>query len=219
MVDKKKDHALELLKGAYALDTPDDNRVYYKGFAPYYDSVFVETLGYVYPKAVAEILTAKFQIEGVICDIGCGTGLVAEEIKKINESALVDGVDISKEMIEISRKKNLYRNLYEIDLKGSLINLPKNYAAIVSAGTFTHGHLGSNVMEKLVKHLKSETCVVVGINFKHYIEKGFEILFKNLTKEKIITDFHESESKVYYKDEDLIENNNNKACICSFKIV
>ena len=39
------------------------------------------------------------------------------------------------------------------------------------------------------------------------------------THEEVITDFSVSETRVYYKEEELIENNNNKACICTFRII
>ena len=54
----------------------------------------MKSLGYIYPEEVAKILSS-FHIDGAICDIGCGTGLVAEKIKKFNKNAIIDGVDIS----------------------------------------------------------------------------------------------------------------------------
>ena len=219
MNKNKKAHALDLLKGAYSLSTSDDNKIYYKSFAKHYDDVFVKSLGYIYPEEVAKILMSSFQIDGAICDIGCGTGLVAEKIKKINKKAIIDGVDISTDMLEISKTKKLYRNLFDLDLNGNLSDLSKNYAAIISAGTFTHGHLGPDVLRKLVEHFNTNTCCVIGINYQHYAEKGFEDLFENLVKENVITDFSVAEARVYYKEDELIKNNNNKACICTFKIL
>ena len=104
-MSKKEINALNLLKGAYNLSTPDDNRKYYEGFAPFYDSVFVKDLGYTYPSVVANLLVENIKIDGPMCDIGCGTGLVASEIKKKAPNAIIDGVDISKDMIQISREK------------------------------------------------------------------------------------------------------------------
>ena len=96
VMSKTEKNAMDLLKGAYNLITPDDNKKYYEGFAPFYDSVFVKDLGYTYPTIVANLLVEKFTIDGPICDIGCGTGLVANEIKKKAPNAVIDGVDISK---------------------------------------------------------------------------------------------------------------------------
>jgi SAM-dependent methyltransferase len=215
-MSKKEKNALNLLKGAYNLSTPDDNRKYYEGFAPFYDSVFVKDLGYTYPSAVAKLLLKKIKIDGPICDIGCGTGLVASEIKKKAPNAIIDGVDISKDMIQISREKNIYRNLLELNLEDPLDHLLKNYSAVVSAGTFTHGHLGSDALKRLVSHFEFGTKFVIGINFDHYHSKGFEKKFKTLVKSNIIESFESSEVYVYNKDNEELNIKNSKACVCLF---
>ena len=215
-MSKKEINALNLLKGAYNLSTPDDNRKYYEGFAPFYDSVFVKDLGYTYPSAVANLLVKKIKIDGPICDIGCGTGLVASEIKKKMPNAIIDGVDISKDMIQISREKNIYRNLIELNLEDPLDHLLKNYSTVVSAGTFTHGHLGSDALTRLVSHFESGTKFVIGINFDHYHSKGFEKKFKKLIKSNVIESFELSEVYVYNRDNEDLNIKNSKACVCLF---
>ena len=212
----KKENALNLLKGAYNLSTPDDNRKYYEGFAPFYDSVFVKDLGYTYPTVVANLLVENLKIDGPICDIGCGTGLVASEIKKKVPSAIIDGVDISKDMIQISREKNIYRNLIELNLEDPLDHLLKNYSTVVSAGTFTHGHLGSDALTRLVSHFESGTKFVIGINFDHYHSKGFEKKFETLIKSNVIGSFELSEVYVYNRDNEDLNIKNSKACVCLF---
>ena len=215
-MSKKEKNALNLLKGAYNLSTPDDNRKYYEGFAPFYDSVFVKNLGYTYPSIVANLLVEKVKIDGPICDIGCGTGLVGSEIKKKVPNAVIDGVDISKDMIQISREKNIYRNLLELNLEDPLHQLLKNYSTIVSAGTFTHGHLGSDALSRLISHFNSGTKFVIGINFDHYHSKGFEKKLKALLKSDVIGSFELNEVKVYNKENEDLNIKNSKACVCLF---
>ena len=215
-MSKKEKNALHLLMGAYSLSSPDDNRKYYEGFAPFYDSVFVKDLGYTYPSVVANLLVEKVKIDGPICDIGCGTGLVASEIKEKVPNAVIDGVDISKEMIQISREKNIYRNLLELNLEDPLDNLLKNYSAVVSAGTFTHGHLGPDALNGLISHFNSGTKFVIGINIDHYHLKGFEKKLKALLNSNTIESFELNEVKVYNKENEDLNIKNSKACVCLF---
>ena len=215
-MSKKEKNALNLLKGAYNLSTPDDNRKYYEGFAPFYDSIFVKDLGYTYPSVVANLLVENIKINGPICDIGCGTGLVASEIKKKVPNAIIDGVDISKDMIQISREKNIYRNLIELNLEDPLDHLLKNYSTVVSARTFTHGHLGSDALTRLVSHFESGTKFVIGINIDHYHSKGFEKKFEKLIKSNVIKSFELSEVYVYNRDNEDLNIKNSKAWVCSF---
>ena len=81
--------AIKFLKGAYAIKTPKDSKFYYKDFSKHYDSVFVEQLKYIYPTKVAEEFLKHFDSDGVICDIGCGTGLIGQELRKVNKNILM----------------------------------------------------------------------------------------------------------------------------------
>ena len=65
------------LDDAYAVETPSDNIRLYDQWAPTYDDDFVDQVGYVYHKRVAEQLAkVKDSIDGAVLDIGCGTGVV-----------------------------------------------------------------------------------------------------------------------------------------------
>ena len=122
----------------------------------------------------------------------------------------------SQDMIQISREKNLYRSLLELNLEDPLDPLSKDYSAVVSAGTFTHGHLGSETLERLISHFTSGTKFVIGINFDHYHSKGFEKQLKSLIELNIIGCFELNEVKVYNKDNESLNIKNSKACVCLF---
>ena len=175
-----KNKALKLLKGANDLETPEDNILYYKSFSKYYDMVFAAGLKYSYPKYVSEEFIKNYDNSGPICDIGCGTGLVANELKQIDSSLIIDGFDISKDMINMAREKNVYRDLYEIDLTKPIKNVPKNYSGIISAGAFTHGHLGPEIINNLLYICENGAILTIGINADHYKERGFESFLHNL---------------------------------------
>ena len=175
-----KNKALKLLKGAYDLETPEDNILYYKGFSKDYDRVFAAGLKYSYPKSVSEEFIKNYDNSGPICDIGCGTGLVANELKQIDSSLIIDGFDISKDMINMAINKNIYRDLYEIDLTKPIKNVPKNYSGIISAGAFTHGHLGPEIINNLLYICEVGAILTIGINADHYKERGFESFLHNL---------------------------------------
>lgn len=50
-----------------------------------------------------------------IADIGCGTVLVASALNFPREQ--IDGIDISVEMLGVAEQKQLYRSLFEADLR------------------------------------------------------------------------------------------------------
>ncbi len=212
----KKDEAILLLKGAYALKTPEDSVIYYKGFSKLYDKTYVEELAYIYPKGVALELFNNYDGNGNICDIGCGTGLVGEELYSLNSNFVIDGIDISPDMISVAKEKNLYRNLYEIDLNQPILNVPKNYSALISSGTFTHGHLGPEVLVSLLSICKEDAILTIGINALYYHKKGFEKVLNKLELENKIRMIKISSIPIYSSKDKIQNEENQLAIICTF---
>lgn len=162
----------ELLEGAYDLQDAADNIAYYKDFAAQYDDGFAGALGYNSPAALAATFQKLSTDKDLpIADIGCGTGLVARALNLPVDA--IDGYDISTEMLDKARAKNLYRTLYQADLKQSLEAYPKDYGALISAGTFTLGHLGPDDLANLLNLLRADGLVCVTVSTKHYNKQGF----------------------------------------------
>lgn len=135
------------LDEAYQIDGPDGARRMYGDWAPTYDQSFGAAWGYIAPREIAAILAAEVGPEAEILDIGAGTGLVAEHLR----GRLVDALDITPEMLEVARPKGVYRNLMLGDLTQTL-NIPDAaYDAVISCGTFTHGHVGPECFPELLR--------------------------------------------------------------------
>ncbi|MCC2111802.1 MAG: class I SAM-dependent methyltransferase [Hyphomicrobiales bacterium] len=195
----REDKAEKLLEGAYRLRTPGDNVSYYRTFAADYDGVFISDMGYIYPKAVAECYGRRAAETDVpVADIGCGTGAVAEALDPL---PAIDGFDISPEMIAVARAKNIYREFHEVDLTAGLDHLPNGYGAVLSAGTFTHGHLGPEALEGLLRLGRPGALFCIGINSEHFEKHGFARLFDRLVETDMIS-VPEFETVRIYEAED-----------------
>jgi len=193
-----KDAGKSLLENAYALSTPDDNVAYYRSFAATYDSDFADGMGWNYPAAVARAYYASAnQGELPIADIGCGTGFVAQELGLAPE--VVDGMDISPEMLRVAAGKGLYRDLYEVDLSGSLTAIANDYGAVLSAGTFTHGHLGPGPLRGLLSIARTGALFIIGVNKVHYEALEFSTVLNELAGNKAIDAVRVDEVKMYSK--------------------
>tara|TARA_B100000745_G_scaffold297149_1_gene243624 strand:+ start:338 stop:1027 length:690 start_codon:yes stop_codon:yes gene_type:complete len=212
----KTEEALKLLKGAYQIQTPEDSRTYYKDFSKHYDETFVKQLAYIYPKRVAEELLAHFDGDGTICDIGCGTGLAGQELRYLNANVVIDGVDISREMIAVAKTKNVYRNFYEIDLTKPILGVPTDYAALISSGTFTHGHLGPEILVSLLSLCRDNALLTVGVNESHYRDKGFEKALNEMQDASRIKMIKVSKQTIYSSQNATDLEGNSTALICTF---
>jgi SAM-dependent methyltransferase len=92
----------------------------------------------------------------------------------------LDGLDISADMLAVAAKKGLYRKTIVADLSGTL-NLPdSSYGAVVSSGTFTHGHVGPDALDELLRIAKPGAIFVLSINAEHFDARGFGTKFTQL---------------------------------------
>jgi predicted TPR repeat methyltransferase len=202
-----------LLENAYKLSTPGDNIAYYREFAASYDSDFAQGLGWIYPKAIAAAYHAAGENSSPIADIGCGTGYVAMELGV--EPNKIDGFDISPEMLAVAQQKNLYRSLFQVDLTGPLDKFVNTYAAVLSAGTFTHGHLGPDVLRSLLVLARSGGLFIIGVNQAHFEKKNFSNVLDALVKEQSISAVKMDRAKIYSEADH--EHSGDHAIILQFR--
>ncbi len=169
------------LDGAYSLEKPEDSVAYYKDWATSYDSEFAATHGYVVPGHVGKAFQ-ELGGEGPVLDIGAGTGLVAEHMPKVD----IDGIDISQEMLDVAGGKGIYRKLICADLTQILDIADGAYRGFVSAGTFTHGHVGPVCLPELMRIAQPGALFVVTINAQVFDDAGFGSAFAGLVADGTI---------------------------------
>lgn len=175
------------LADAYSVVTPDDNKRLYAKWATSYETSFVESNRYRYPYAVAEHFAnvVPSSVGEYFVDVGCGTGIVGAHLASLRPTCRIDGIDISPEMIGQARQKlrsdstPVYANLIETDLTQPQPALEMKYDAMLSAGTFTHGHLGPDAIAALLSLVRVGGWFVLGINAEHFDSRGFADVLLN----------------------------------------
>ncbi len=168
------------LKDAYALKTPEDSVRLYRDWADTYDTGFAQDMDYVTPAVIAEVFV-QFAGSGdqPILDVGAGTGLIGESFAATGEWQM-DGLDISSEMLEVAMRKGHYRAVHCGDLTKTLPLAAGSYGSVVSAGTFTHGHVGPEAFDEMLRVAAEGALFVIGINAAHFMAAGFEDKLKRL---------------------------------------
>ncbi len=130
---------------------------------------------------------------GRVLDVGCGTGLVAEELA----ARPVDGLDISAEMLGVAAEKGVYGRLIEGDLTARLAIADNSYAGLISAGTFTHGHVGPEALDELVRIAASGALFVFGVNAEVFRELDFGARLSALESAGRISQVELVEGRIY----------------------
>ena len=210
------------LADAYNVLTPEDSRELYAQWAPTYDKSFIEETKYIYPANIARVLSKHMPADRsfTVIDIGCGTGAVGEEITKIRPLSVIDGVDISPEMLAVAASKvrsdgyKLYEDLHEADLTTSIHFAANHFDFFVSAGAFTFGHLGADELISALTVCRKGATIVAGVNKQHWEFNDFGSTITEAVNSKLITKPQYEEVDIYAEGS---EHFGDKALIVVFK--
>ncbi|MGI9355972.1 MAG: class I SAM-dependent DNA methyltransferase [Rhizobiaceae bacterium] len=189
------------LDSAYALKTPEDTVRFYDGWAGTYDQEFAAARGYQTPMVIGDFFRRVSRPSDTpLLDVGCGTGLLAEALPHHTHTQM-HGLDISPKMLEVAKSKKVYSKLIEGNVVETLPMKDETYGAILSAGTFTTGHVGPEGLDELLRVAKPMALFILSVHAGHYERQGFGARFRELADESVISLPHEEVFDFYKKAE------------------
>jgi SAM-dependent methyltransferase len=146
----ESEHVSDPIARARALSGLDDTAALYRDWAATYDADVFDAMGFTGSARIADLLASVLpdRTEPVL-DLGCGTGAVGMRLAELGVTT-IDGVDLSPEMLAIAASTHVYRHLAVADLNALPGRFSAPYAAAVSAGTFTTGHVGPAAVPHLL---------------------------------------------------------------------
>ena len=152
-------------KDAYSLETPEQTKAHYKGWAESYDREVGEDGGYAQPARVADMFSRVLADNHArILDAGCGSGLSGVALAGSGFDNL-DGCDFSPEMLEEATAKHVYRNLFEADLNAPQPHIADNtYNAVACVGVLSFGHVHVYVIDEFLRSVKPDGLIVIAVN-------------------------------------------------------
>lgn len=178
---------------AYAMSSPEEVKALYRTWSHSYDAVFGDGQGYQLPREVAVAFVGAGGV-GPVLDVGAGTGLVGAILRRMNTHP-IDGIDLSDEMLEVARMKGDYRSLFAIDVTKPLTLIDGPYAGVISAGTFTLGHVGPDALGNLLDVAAPNALFVISVNAAHYVSAGFEAAMDQFGDR--VTDLQTRDVRIY----------------------
>lgn len=159
------------LDAVYGATNPTELASAYDEWAESYDTDMAE-VGYRHPAVALGLLTRHLPVGSApILDAGAGTGLVGELLGIVGYPE-VDALDASPGMLEIARTKNAYREFHHAFLGQPLEMADDTYAAIVSTGVFTTGHVGVEGLPELFRIIRPGGLIVLSVKMTVW-ESGF----------------------------------------------
>jgi SAM-dependent methyltransferase len=172
------------LDAVYGATSRDELSHAYDEWAASYDSDMAE-VGYRHP-AIALALLSRYLPAGSapILDAGAGTGLVGELLGTVGYPE-VDALDASEGMLAVARRKNAYRELHHGFLGETLPFDTGRYAAVVSTGVFTAGHVGKEGLPELFRVVRPAGLIVLSVKVSVW-EAGIEESLRSNEAEGVV---------------------------------
>jgi predicted TPR repeat methyltransferase len=145
----------------------------YDDWAEDYDQS-VLSFGYATPAVTAGFFGRYVKPkDGTVLDAGAGTGMMGEILAPLGYDDLV-GIDISDNMLELARKKRVYKDLRQMEL-GRQLDLPSDaFAAVIAVGVFAAGHAPPESFDDLIRVTKSGGHMIFSVRTDVYVDGGFK---------------------------------------------
>jgi predicted TPR repeat methyltransferase len=173
------------LGAVYEARTPEEVAQLYDGWASTYDAEMAKA-GYRHPSICLALLARHVPAGSApILDAGAGTGLVGEWLGIIGYPE-VEALDISKGMLEVAARKNVYTQLHQAALGTPLPFADCHFAAIVSAGVFTTGHVGPEGLDELLRICRPGGVMVLTVKMAVW-DSGFAARVDEMAKAGQVT--------------------------------
>ncbi|MCU0901080.1 MAG: class I SAM-dependent methyltransferase [Cypionkella sp.] len=134
----------------YEAKAPEQVAAAYDAWAASYDAEMAAA-GYRHP-SIGCALLARYAPRGTgpVLDAGCGTGLLGDWLFILGFDP-VEGLDLSPGMLAVARSKGRYARLHQLALGRALPFADGQFAAVISTGVFTTGHVGAEALPELIR--------------------------------------------------------------------
>tara|TARA_R110002094_G_scaffold201864_1_gene173262 strand:+ start:1895 stop:2509 length:615 start_codon:yes stop_codon:yes gene_type:complete len=155
--------SVTFLDKAYGARDAASTRKLYDDWAASYEAELTDN-GYATPARCAAALAkySKDQSKPIL-DFGCGTGLSGVALKRAGFE-VIDGVDLSADMLRLADGKGIYRSTTQIEAGEELSHLPGAYAAIAAIGVIGAGAAPIDTFDLLMRGLDKGGLLTLSFN-------------------------------------------------------
>lgn len=140
----------------------------FDNYAHHYDNHLCDVLSYSVPERLKQLLTVQLNLKEKsqkALDLGCGTGLSGQAVSAFCHT--LTGIDLSENMLEQARKKEIYDRLIHGNILTMHQELTKQHDLIICADTIPYFGALEKLFQTVKDYLKAQGIWVFTIE-SHY---------------------------------------------------
>lgn len=171
-----------MMPGLRGLKSTAEAKSHYDQWAPSYDAELNKVYGYIGSSIIANTF-GKDQIPRSfsILDVGCGTGLIGEELKKRGFLNLY-GADFSENMLQEAGKKDVYRRLIRADFCKKTNILDGVYDTIIAVDCFGRGQCTAGSLNELIRIVRRSGLIYALVETEYFEDANFSAAIADLER-------------------------------------
>ena len=155
----------------------------YDEMAPTYDNTLLKEWGYQAPAMAAELLARYVDTQSTVLDVGCGTGLTGQELRRVGFETL-HGTDISVPSLESAAKKGVYESLVRANLLEPLPFADDSFDGAICVGVLSY-ITGDILFRELCRIVRAGGTLVLSHRTDLVVEREFGKLLAGLATEGV----------------------------------
>ncbi|NER82678.1 MAG: methyltransferase domain-containing protein [Leptolyngbya sp. SIO1D8] len=163
----------------------------YDSWAQFYDEEHLRNGWRILLNYLAYSMSKHLTSDDAILDVGCGTGLLGQELNSYGFHDL-NGIDISSKSLRIAETLGIYKSLEYAEL-GKTLKFPNNaFDALLSTGVFARNQVPLNAFDELIRILKPGSLLLIvlriednGFYYKKLKEYYRQELLQEISVEKV----------------------------------
>lgn len=185
---------------------------YYNNWAKDYDKNIREWK-YDAPEVSAQMLRKYSEVDGTVCDAGCGSGLTGVALKEAGFDSII-GFDLTPDFADVAKTKGAYKDVHIVNMHERPFRYDDNeFANLICIGTLTYIENVPAVLREFARITKPGGMVIFThrtdmIDDPEFQEKLKAIEADNVWKEVLVSgpapylpgnkDFSDKIQIVYY---------------------
>ena len=153
---------------------------YYDTWAEGYDATLA-AWHYRAPEEAADLLAPHLGAGVRVLDVGCGTGLLAQALRRRSAEVALDGLDISSASLARARDRGLYRRLLQHDLQKLPLPVADDaYDVAATVGVLTYIADAGALLRDLCRAVRSGGAIAFTQRTDLWQARGFERMIAGL---------------------------------------